>query len=313
MYNKGMTKMGEQKNQKGFTIVEVMLVLALTGLLFIGLIGGFSGSLARQRYKDSTNDVVSQLRSYYSLVSDTQVQPRSNSSACYGLSLDASGAIGGIDASRYNVNRGRSNCVVYGIAASINGGTIEVTQILGKDIHYVDNSVTTGASDIQLLKELQGNNLVAVTTAGGPASSCSITLAGEHTKYTMKWGSALKKDGTHDDLTATVLIFRSPRNGGIRTYVWEDVVRDAQGDPVDYSALAGQNLSCTSGAGQFRDQGINKYLDNFQEKELRMCVEAGDGMLYDGHRRLVRILQYGHSSSAVELVDADQTIIKDKC
>lgn len=307
MYNKSMANMGEQNSKSGFTIIEVMLVLALSGLLFVGLIAGFSGSLARQRYKDATNDIVSQLRSLYSLVGNTQVQPRDNSSACYGLTIDASGAVGALDVSRYNVNRGRSDCVVYGVAATIVGGKMEVTQIIGKDIHYVDNSVATGSSDIALLKELQGNNLVAITNASGPASSCSIALAGEQSSYTMKWSSVLKTAGTqHNDLAATILIFRSPRNGGIRTYVWKDVARDGNGVPISYETVATQNLSCTTGASLFREYGINKYLDNFKEEELRMCVEAGDGMLYDGNRRLIRILQYGHSSSAVELVDADR-------
>lgn len=39
--------------KRGFTIIEVMLVLAITGLMLVGVIAGTYSSIATQRYNDS--------------------------------------------------------------------------------------------------------------------------------------------------------------------------------------------------------------------------------------------------------------------
>ena len=307
MYNKDM-KMVRHNEKRGFTIIEVMLVLALTGLLFIGLVAGFGGSLSRQRYKDTTQDLASQLRRLYSLVADTQVQIRDNSSACYGLK-DAGGSIIG---GRANANRGRSECVVYGVAASIYKDKIEITQILGKDIKTISSAIdTTSMTDLDLLMAADANNLVAMS--GKTGANCRIQLAGDMENYTLKWGASLRKPGKDVDIKATILIFRSPRNGGIRTYVWEDVVHDASHNPLSYEEFAKGNYTCSSSAGLLNSYGINSYLNNFSEKELKLCIVAGDGMAYGNSRRMIRIKKGGHSSSAVELVDADSDKAEDRC
>ena len=310
MYNIGMKKVRRNKRQ-GFTIIEVMLVLSLTGFLFVGLVAGFSGNLARQRYKDATQDVASQLRRLYSLVADTQIQLRDNSSACYGLK----DATGGVMDGRVNANRGRSDCVVYGVAASIYGDRIETTQILGKDIKTISTEIdTTSLSDLELLEAADANNLVAMKDKNG--ANCKIKLAGDMDNYTLKWGSKLKTAGVamkDTEIKATILIFRSPRNGGIRTYVWKDVIHDASHNPLSYQDFARGDYGCSSSAGMLKDYGINGYLSNFSEQELKLCIEAGDGMLYGNNRRMIRIQKGGHSSSAVELVDADSENPEDRC
>ncbi len=311
MYNKDM-KMVRQSKKQGFTVIEVMLVLALTGLLFVGLVAGFSGNLSRQRYKDATQDLASQLRRLYSLVADTQVQTRANDSACYGLKDSSGSVVNG----RINANRGRSECVVYGVAASIYKDRIETTQILGKDIKAISSAIdTTSLSDLDLLIAADANNLVAMKE-NGVGANCRIQLAGDMENYTLKWGSKLKKPGVAEkekDVKATILIFRSPRDGGIRTYIWENVVHDGVGNPLSYEEFAKGTYTCSSSAGLLNSYGINSYLNSFAEKELKLCIEAGDGMAYGNSRRMVRIKKGGHSSSAVELVNADSDDPEDRC
>ena len=75
MYNSNMDKnMGAFR--RGFTIIEVMLFLALTGLLLVGILGGLGGNIARQRYNDAVQDLANILRDQYSFVSDTQISIR---------------------------------------------------------------------------------------------------------------------------------------------------------------------------------------------------------------------------------------------
>lgn len=44
--------MGRQKQQQGFTIIEVMLFLAVTALLIMGILGSVSNSINVQRYRE---------------------------------------------------------------------------------------------------------------------------------------------------------------------------------------------------------------------------------------------------------------------
>ena len=50
----------------GFTLIEVSLFLAITGLLFLGVTIGVQNSIFQQRYNDSVQNFVEFLRSAYS-------------------------------------------------------------------------------------------------------------------------------------------------------------------------------------------------------------------------------------------------------
>ena len=120
MYNGSMGIVSEEK-RSGFTIIEVMLFLALSGFLLVGILMGTGSSIANQRYKDAVQDAVDALRNAYSFVSDTQVQLRdSGSGVCGGLTstqYDSSNI-----RQAYNSGRGRTQCVVYGAVVSLQKG-----------------------------------------------------------------------------------------------------------------------------------------------------------------------------------------------
>ena len=54
--------------QKGFTIIEVVLVIAISGLMAAGIMIGVSSSINRQQYRDSVQSFAAFLRSEYSKV-----------------------------------------------------------------------------------------------------------------------------------------------------------------------------------------------------------------------------------------------------
>ena len=58
--------------RRGFTLVEVSLFLAVTGLLFIGIVAGVQGSMSQQRYNDSVQSFAEFLRSAYSQVMNVE-------------------------------------------------------------------------------------------------------------------------------------------------------------------------------------------------------------------------------------------------
>lgn len=98
------------KTKGGFTLIEVSLFLAITGLLFLGVTIGVQNSIFQQRYNDSVQNFVEFLRSAYAKtenVQGTQDGGRSNE-AIYGK-LITFGENGGDEVFMYSVV-GKASC-----------------------------------------------------------------------------------------------------------------------------------------------------------------------------------------------------------
>ena len=65
--------MRRKTEKKGFTILEVMLFLAITGLMLIGVIGGTYSAIASQRYTDSVRSFAEFLRQTYAEVISPEI------------------------------------------------------------------------------------------------------------------------------------------------------------------------------------------------------------------------------------------------
>ena len=82
-------KTANARSRKGFTIVEVVIVLAITGLIFVGAVAGIGSSLARQRFNDATQNLAQTLRTQYDQISRVQISSERDNSMCdyvYGAS-----------------------------------------------------------------------------------------------------------------------------------------------------------------------------------------------------------------------------------
>lgn len=303
--------------RSGFTVIEVVLFLAISGLLIAGLFVGVGTNIARRRYDDSVQATADELRGLYSRVADTVVVERPNDSSCKGLT--AASLSEGVDltAKGFNSGRGRSECVVYGLVASIHKDIIESTTLIGKDLATLSGRDTkpgesfSALSDLNLLKLATANNLFARVDDTG---NCLIKPAGGVRTFKSKWGSHFKHpDGS--DLFATLLIFRSPKTGAIRTLVMNDALRshnlgeDSNLDLVDYRAIAERNLTCNEGHDVLAFSSVNQHLsdDKFKaNQDLVICVATDDVAAYGGARRMIKINHGGRSSSAVEILNLDQ-------
>lgn len=324
MYNNSMDKnMGAFR--KGFTIIEVMLFLALSGLLLVGILGGLGDNIARQRYNDAVQDVVNILRDQYSFVADTQITVREADTSCYGLvSSDIEGGeptdyfrLKNLSAPDSMSHRGRTNCVVYGAVVTIGENRMETTELLGKDYLTVNrelpNGIPANATELEVLgKYVKANNLSFNCTSGYTA--CYIHTAGRVIKQNTKWGTRML-DVEGNPLQKTLLIFRSPRDGSIRTYVMDGLVTVNQ-TPVDYytqvnNANSGQGISATDKQAIDR-YGINQFLRvdepgkmGFKVADLDICLDSGDGQTYNNARRLIKVRSGAMGQSDVELMNLD--------
>jgi len=108
----------------GFTIIEVMLFLGISGLLFVGIIAGTSGSINVQRYHDSVTSLQSVLQQQYS---------------------EASNVINDSTTSL----RGQSESVVLGRFVTTTDGT----NLTLKSVIGVPTNVLTNPTDISTFKD----------------------------------------------------------------------------------------------------------------------------------------------------------------
>lgn len=323
MYNISMGIVLKEE-QKGFTIIEVMLFLALSGFLLAGILVGTGSSIANQRYKDAVQDAADALRKAYSFVSDTQIGVRDGSeSACKYLtsSIDT--------VSTAEAGRGRSSCAVYGAVVTINKDSIQTTTLIGKDYHDMligqdhsgggtidDNAAyeiinDAGATDIQILQALQANNL-ARHCSSNSETDCTTAVAGGSSTQKLKWGAIFKQpnanDKTSQDLAITLLIFRSPRDGSIRTLVMDDVIKDDLDNPVDYAHIAADADPSRLGVYRYLKSQSGVTDSAFKQKEVFFCIDSGGAESYADHARIIRIVKNAHSQTGIILEDMDADI-----
>lgn len=312
MYNKNMVKRaskqdapiskGINKIALGFTIIETMLFLAIAGLIFAGLVAGTNGAIRRQRYKDSVQGFVDDLRDLYSLVENTQVLNYSGTAKCDD----------GTDSSE---GRGRSNCSVYGIYAIIspnhgNKNTIEAYWVIG-----TDQSLVRGASsDIEFFKDYARVG-TAYTKVGSTdpehinvkshsilwdadvAIPCNSDFAAD---IKNSFGTAVQGcDAVGSVLSnaqnqVELFIYRSPITGSINTL---------SSMKVDDTANANDDIEFDQAFIDGED--ISSVLGNFNHYDVSLCVTGGSGMSYDGGIRMVVIDAYGSNTNAVRLIEAD--------
>lgn len=185
--------MENNPEKSGFTIIEVMLVLGLTGLLLVGLLGGTFSSIATQRYNDSVRSFAEYLRTVYGevLSPESLGDGTSGSQAVYGKIL------------------------VFGADAN----TSEVYSAT-----LVGNATIPTTSEIDFIHEL---------ASVSPGLFCGkddkpSTVA----NYTPLWGAEFAKTGNErplDKFTGTVIIARAPSNGSVHT-IYTDHIYNIKGD-----------------------------------------------------------------------------------
>ena len=315
MYNKNMNM--QKGRVKGFTIIETMLFLALTGLMLIGALLGLGTNLSRQRYKDSVQDVVTMIRNQYDYVTRVQIDKRPNDEDM--CKIVSNGATFDLDVDK-NQGRGRSMCNIYGVAIVFGlgdesgnnpGSTVQSTSVLGIDITTFEESQRTLAplvdpletiaamTDQQLLKQLNLNNIIERNR------SCEAVTILDRKK--LNWGATIEDPVKGRVKKGIVLIIRSPRDGTVHTFTYDFSDRENIA-VLDYSKLATMDTSCSAFTSTSVDinTALGAEVPVFTSTEdFNLCITSDDVTGTYGKRRNIRIAADGHNSSAVSLVDED--------
>jgi len=170
----------------GFTIIETMLFLAVSGVLIAGILVGTGTSINTQRYRDSVVSLRSFLQQQYSEVSNVRNSSMASTDNCAGASY----------------SRGQTNCVILGryVWVKDSSSTLEVRNVIG----IIPLTALTGVpSDVDLLKSY--NIKVSPTTT-------------DDSIYNLEWEATMKTK-LNTDIEFSMLILRSPASGIIRTFI----------------------------------------------------------------------------------------------
>lgn len=129
--------MGDRASS-GFTIIEVILFLAVTGALIVGMMVATSLTLGVQRYRDATESFKTLLQDQYANLTSIQ-NSRDSDYSCNSQAAVSTG----------DEVRGQSNCVLLGKYMIIRGGDVTIYPVLG----YTAPGTTANTNDITSLRD----------------------------------------------------------------------------------------------------------------------------------------------------------------
>lgn len=241
------SKTPEEDAKKGFTIIEVMIFLAISGLLLMGVLGGTYASIATQRYNDSVRGFAEFLRQIYSEV----ISPES---------LGATNGDYGGNSDHYAIY---GKVVVFGL----NGQTAVHTATL------VGNTdiPTSSAGFLDELSSVNIGIFCGITDAAGNVVNDTTVDT-----YTPLWESQIVEP-SGNLLKGTVIIARSPTSGTVHTAYKKDLLPNLanQCSPSDGNAASG---ALNSEIGNFNMiDDVNFCIKSDQSKVIRDVLLTADG------------------------------------
>lgn len=180
------------RRQQGFTIIEVVLFLAISGLLVVLLMTGWTVRINTERYRDSVVTLQSFLQQQYNLVYNVE-NDRGNDLACDNQARVQAGSS----------EKGQTNCVLLGrfitIQASSNDTNITVSPVVGLDTAPDDSDA--------------GKTLPELFLDPYRVKTVSQNIGLSETEFAIPWGATVV--GGRD---MTIAILRDPQTGIAHTY-----------------------------------------------------------------------------------------------
>lgn len=200
------------KFSSGFTIIELMLFLAITGLLIAGILMNAASSLNDQHYRDgveATRNIISaQYAKVYSLTNDTTVGDSANIDPCQVLEGNDSAV----------ARRGTSDCLYVGrlvqIIPGASSSTIRVSPVVAKP--------NASYNPTRVYDNQQSGAATANTSPSTFAQRYQVARYDGNNDLVqnqeMEWGLAAVNPGSNNQQETALLILRSPIDGTVQTY-----------------------------------------------------------------------------------------------
>lgn len=243
------------KTENGFTIIEIMLFLAVTGLLAAAILVGSGVAIGQQRYRDSVSTLKSYIQQQYSEVTNV-VNSRGKAWVC-----DSSGNI--IESAAAGEARGTSDCVLLGRYTTINdtGTKLTTSDVIG----YRTPGASKASSDIT---ELTANYKLAVSPIDQETEDIS-------------WGAQVVKQKTTTPMPLSILIIRSPLSGSVLTFTSEGVQTDIKSLVAATNMTSKKELCVNADAGSFVGSRLSVRIDAYATSQSAIQIPSESEAICD--------------------------------
>jgi type II secretory pathway pseudopilin PulG len=169
-------------SKTGFTIIEVILFIGISGALIVGILMGTGNSINTQRYHDSVYSFRTFLQQQYSDVLNIGNSNLSN------------------DCNSASMPRGQSDCVIMGkYITTSDSKKFNVKSVIG--------TIPSSPSLPDEIAEIKNYNIKISSTANTDL-------------YEMEWGSSIS-DTSGASKVLSMLVLRSPVSGTTKTFISE--------------------------------------------------------------------------------------------
>lgn len=226
-------------NKNGFTIIETVLFLAVTGLMIMGVLVSTGTSINTQRYRDSVSTLKSYLQQQYTETSNVRNQNSGTSLAC---DSNASVIVSGPGAKP----RGQGECVILGRYVVIENSQVESSTVVGY------GTPNPSLNDVANLKTYKMS-----------------LLPGSTETRELEWGTKIAYPKTGLDSrsgstsrTLALLVLKSPLSGNSYTFTADSRFSNFADIVVAGSGVPGQatRVVCVDSAGLFAG-GLSVYIE----------------------------------------------------
>ncbi len=253
----------------GFTIIETILFLAVTGALIGGMLFATSMTLGTQRYSDAVESFKSLLQQQYASIASVQ-NSRENDLTCTDQAATTDG----------DVLRGQSDCVLVGRYMIIDGGDVKIYPVLARE-------VTGASSTVNDVEAFRNNYLLNLATQ-------SVTETKLEWDAEISWATAGNPDDQRGSnpakRTIGLLFLRSPSSGQIYTFSSNSIPSESR-------------LNDTESAPSFLSDMIVAGTRVPGQKARTICLDSRG--LSSVPNASIYIAAYGAGQSAVEVRSND--------
>lgn len=263
--------------RKGFTLIEVAMFLAITGMIFVAVAVGTQNSIWQQRSQDAVQNFAEFLREVYSGVSNPQGKDATGGNsekAIYGK-LIVFGEEIGLDNRDINVEADGQQIFVYDI---------------------VGNAYAGSAHGLKEHEQLKNVALNVVEKKDG-----NLEPYGMVQQYVPRWAASIESTeqltpeqiGTGANLfVGSIMIVRLPSSGAIVTRFLNHAID--------------VNRAIRNGPTQEAYKGLlTNELNNFTNVPIDFCVNPSGIGEANNNRYDVRIAEGAKNASGIEIVSQD--------
>ncbi len=211
-----------QRHHGGFTVIEVMLFLAVTGLIMSVLLVGVTTGLNNERYKDAVNSYVNFWQGQYNDVINVN-NGRAKDNPCLSGKILS-------DGTHTDAGRGTSNCTIVGRLIHSIAGSAQVSYApVYSTVDPTTLPVHPNDTDKQVL------------------ASAGLIVDPTSQTYDLGWGTSLKTTlGAPSNFS--ILIVRMPTTGVLHTYVLSQSMK-TPADIVMNGTTNKEYVMCIESAG----------------------------------------------------------------